>query len=484
MDRPVSGKLNVTGNRFFTVNVDTKPINRKIYIEVFMKSYKKLMTAALLFLQCFLLMPIQASAGSFHYPPDTDGELVVVIDPGHGGNNLGADYNGYLEKEMNMTVANAMYEELCKYEGITVYMTHTSADTAMSIQERADFAASVNADFVFCLHFNMSPENMLFGSEVWVSAFGEPNREGYRFGCVQMDTMREMGLFIRGVKTKFNDNGTDYYGILRYCEEYNIPAALIEHCHIDHEADVGFCDSEEELIAFGIADATSAAKYFGLKSELLGVDYSTYDKVPVLTPNALYVQQDSTDPDICMIEEAYVDMEKREIGINVTGCDYDSPMLYYSYSIDGGTTYTPYLAWPETDVMADYSPDTFTLKIAVPDGVSPAIIVKCVNQYDRYTESNLLTGYPIFVSEPEVTASDEQADSISEGNAFADISENSGHAGFKAPERKEDVDSEASFLDFLKLCLLVSCILFGALLITNIILTAKRRQKRKHRRRK
>lgn len=449
-----------------------------------MKKYRKLTAAVLVFLQCFLLWPIQAAADGFHYPPDTDGELVVVIDPGHGGDNLGADYNGFLEKNMNMTVADAMYEELSKYEGITVYMTHTSADTAMSIKERADFAASVNADFVFCLHFNMSPENKLFGSEVWVSAFGEPNREGYRFGCVQMDTMKDMGLYIRGVKTRFNDKGTDYYGILRYCEEYNIPAALIEHCHIDHEADVGFCDSEEDLIAFGIADATSAAKYFGLKSDILGVDYSTFDKVPLLTPDALYVQADDTDPDICMIEEAYVDMENRKIGITVTGCDYDSPMLYYAYSIDGGITYTPYLAWPEADVMTDYSPDTFTLNIAVPDGVSPEIIVRGINQYDRYTESNILTGYPVFVSEPEVMMPPEPEGSISQSNAFTDVSENNGNAGFKAPEKREDKDSSASFLDFLKLCLLASCVLFAALLITNMIQARQRRQKRKHRKRR
>ena len=89
----------------------------------------------------------------FYYPNDKDGKLVIVIDPGHGGENLGADYNGFLEKEMNMIVANAMYDELSKYDGISVYMTHTSADTDMTIQKRADFAASVQADFLFCLHF-------------------------------------------------------------------------------------------------------------------------------------------------------------------------------------------------------------------------------------------------------------------------------------------------------------------------------------------
>lgn len=420
-------------------------------------------------------------AEGFRYPLDTDGQLVIVIDPGHGGKNLGADYNGFLEKEMNMTVANAMYEELSQYEDVTVYMTHTSADTDMSIQERADFAASVNADFLFCLHFNMSPENKLFGSEVWVSAFDDLNREGYRFGCVQMDTMKEMGLYLRGVKTKLNEKGTDYYGILRYSREYGIPAALIEHCHIDHEMDIGFCDSQEELIAFGVADATAVAKYFGLRSEILSVDYSDYDNIPSVSPQTLYAQADTTDPDICVIEEAYIDLEAHKLGVTVTGCDYDTPMLYYAYSIDGGITYTPYLAWPETDVMEGKSPDTFTFEIDVPDGVSPAVIVRGINQYDRYTESNLLSGYPVFVTTPEEIVLPQETP---ESQDMQDVSGNEEYKGFKAPVREEEEDGGFTFFRFLQLCLFAAVILFAALLITNLVIAGKKRQKRKRRKRK
>ena len=65
-----------------------------------------------------------------------------------------------------------MEEELKKYDGIEVYVTR-QGDEDMSLKERADFAASKNADFLFCLHFNTSLERNLFGSEVWISAFGE-----------------------------------------------------------------------------------------------------------------------------------------------------------------------------------------------------------------------------------------------------------------------------------------------------------------------
>lgn len=426
-----------------------------------------------------IIPPIDANAASFDYPLDNDGQLIIVIDPGHGGDNLGADYNGYLEKEMNMKVANAMCEELKKYDGITVYLTHSSAEDNMSIRERAEFAASVNADYLFCLHFNMSVDNKLFGSEVWISAFGEENREGYRFGCIQMDTMKEMGLFLRGVKTKLNDDGKDYYGILRYCQEFDIPAALIEHCHLDHKNDTDFCDSEADLLAFGIADATSVAKYFGLKSSILNVDYSDFSEKPILSAGTLYAQADTTDPDICLIEETYVDREHNKIGVLVTAHDYDTPMLYYSYSIDGGNTFTPYLEWPATDVLKGYSPDSFTLDIEIPEGIAPSIVVRGINLYDRYTESNALSGYSAFISisdVPEQTIEDKEVLS-------SDISSNTDFDPYKPPQQKAPRDRDITFLYFLQLCLFVAILIFVCLFITNLILTGKKHHKRnKHKR--
>ena len=38
--------------------------------------------------------------------------IVVVIDPGHGGENAGAIYGGYIEKTLTLNTALAMKEEL------------------------------------------------------------------------------------------------------------------------------------------------------------------------------------------------------------------------------------------------------------------------------------------------------------------------------------------------------------------------------------
>ena len=39
--------------------------------------------------------------------------LVIVIDPGHGGKNLGAQYDGFVEKEMTMAAARARRIPTC-----------------------------------------------------------------------------------------------------------------------------------------------------------------------------------------------------------------------------------------------------------------------------------------------------------------------------------------------------------------------------------
>lgn len=372
--------------------------------EKWMKLYKRIsyLLGAAFFAAFSLTMDVAAE--NYHFNSDDDGELVVVLDPGHGGENLGADYNGYIEKEMNMIVANAMYEELSKYEGITVYMTRTGdVETDISLKDRAKFAKEVNADYLFCLHFNMSANNNFYGTEVWVQSSGQENRDGYAFASVQLETMADMGLYVRGAKTRLNDKGTDYYGILRHCKEYGIAAALIEHCHVDNDTDTGFCDSIEDLEAFGRADATSVAKFFGLSSKELGVDYSDYVIPADIEEDKEYLMHDVTEPEVSVLYLEECDYENYTVTLTIKGSDSDTPMLYYAYSLDGGETFSEVYPWPDTDIMAGTSPESFRLTLDIKPGTTPVIVTRVYNKYDRYTDSNVLTGFSLFPELEEIS---------------------------------------------------------------------------------
>lgn len=323
----------------------------------------------------------------------------VVIDPGHGGENLGAQYKDYTEKEMTMIVAQAMKEELEQYEGIEVYLTR-EGDAELSLKGRAEYAAQMDADFLFCLHFNMSEHHTLFGAECWVSAFGENYSKGYSFASAEMELLTEKGLYSRGIKTRLNDKGTDYYGIIRQAVELDVPCVLIEHCHLDQANDQPYYDHGEKLREFGRLDATAVAQYFGLYSETLQKDFRTYQRVEVAVPEGV-MRPDETEPEECAIELVEQDAESGDVTIRVTASDAESGMLYYNYSYDGGQHYSELIRWP------DRTADSFTVTIEIPLGTAPVLSVNAYNGYDLYTTSNELSLPAVEPEEPEADPQEE-----------------------------------------------------------------------------
>lgn len=386
-------------------------------------------------LGCFLSMGLFWLTG---LRAEAEEPIVVVLDPGHGGKNLGAEYEEYTEKEMTMVVAKAMKAELEQYEGIEVYLTHEDAGQDMSLEERAEFARNLDADFLFCLHFNMSEEHNKFGAEVWVSAFGDKYQKGYTFASVEMELLERKGLYSRGIKTRLNDDGEDYYGILRHATAKGVPAALIEHCHLDQENDWEFYDSREKLEQFGILDATAAAKYFGLRSKALGVDYSGYKNVEIPEP-VVPVKPDTSEPDVCAIEIKDIDGWTGEVTVQVSAADYDSYILYYSYSFDGGETFSDLQRWEPRDA------DSLTFVMKVPPDILPEAVVNVYNCYDRVTQSNHIS-LPSMHYEEAVEAGVMSAESSAgnrgeeAGGDWADLDGAAGGYGDGAEkaERKEE----------------------------------------------
>lgn len=406
-----------------------------------------------------------------------DEPVVVVIDPGHGGENLGAEYEDYVEKEMTMTVANAMKEELEKYDGIQVYMTRYG-DIAqdMTLEERSEFAQSVGADFMFCLHFNMSEQHTLFGAECWISAYGEAYSKGYGFASVEMELLQEMGLYSRGIKTRLNQKGTDYYGIIRTAAEREIPCVLIEHCHLDQENDKPFYDHDEKLKAFGRLDATAVAKYFRLRSEELGADYSGYQNADVPVPSGV-VKPDSTETDVCMIEVLDQNMETGEVTVQVSAMDYDSGMLYYAYSYDDGETFSGLQKW------GDKSQDTITFTMQVPPHIVPRIVVNGYNGYDLYKTSNTITLPSMDYKTQEELAKELADQEAVESAAVAESPREYREITYDTvPEENAQVTMSLGY--FLGVCGVCALLVLGMVLSLVLILRSRKRRRRRGMRRR
>lgn len=434
--------------------------------------------------------PVPAAAEEA--PAPAEDSVVIVIDPGHGGENLGGQYEDYTEKDMTLITANAMKAELEQYEGITVYLTRTD-DTDLTLEERCEYAASVNADFLFCLHYNLSTYHTLFGAETWISAFGEGYSKGYAFASIEMELLQELGLYSRGIKTRLNDAGTDYYGIIRHSTEQNMPCVLIEHCHLDQENDMPFYDHKEKLETFGRLDAEAVARYFGLRSESLGKDFTGYQNVSVPVP-AQTMKPDATPPDVCMIELIEQNMETGDITLSVSAADYDSGMLYYAFSYDGGETFSDLQKWP------DKSKDTFQFTITVPSGVVPQIIVNAYNGYDLYTTSNALN--LVSMRYGEDAASDTESNDLPDakeitkpdGNENTDeenavesasgsvVSGESSKENSQPENETKEQGRPVSTGYFLQVCLVCALLVFA--MVLSMIMILKGYKKRQRRRRK
>ncbi len=345
-----------------------------------------------LLIAIFLLFPVM-TANAAGRVQQTGHPIVIVIDPGHGGDNNGTTENGFLEKEMTMTTALAMKEALSQFDDVEIYLTHED-DKDLTLKERAQFAKKHNADFLISLHYNASETHLLYGAEVWISLIPEYHVPGYQLGTAILREFRDLGLPLRGIKTRRHSKGMDYYGILREAATLGLPAMIVEHCHVDNAKDSVFCDSRDELIAFGEADARAVAKYFGLKSTALDLDYSKeMTELPAVTPGELVGRavQDTTDPTLCEIslKEAIYDQDL--VTVEVKAEDPDSNLIYYAYSLDGGKTFCDNLIWPEGDVLTGEYKGLTDITLEIPDGTVPQICFKVTNPYDLSKTSNVLT---------------------------------------------------------------------------------------------
>lgn len=311
--------------------------------------------------------------------------VVIVIDPGHGGTgdrNLGAQYNGISEKEITLTVANYIKSYLENFDNVTVYMTRTT-DTVVSLENRVKYAKSVNADFMFSIHFNASVEHDLCGSEVWVSAYDKYYENGYEFASAEVAELSQLGLYVRGIKTRLGSNG-DYYGIIRHARNYDVNAVIIEHCYLDHPADLAWLRSQTDPYqTLAIADATAIAKYFGLKSSKLSIDYSTYKNVDIATPTTV-MADDQTAPTVCTLNSAVKDKTTGNITASITAQDPETPIIYYRYSFDGGKNWSFVAAW-------NWSKTTDTVVIKDPTNKATSLTIQVYNQYDLKTISNTIS---------------------------------------------------------------------------------------------
>lgn len=201
------------------------------------------------------------------FAKDADGDLVIIVDPGHGGNDGGASsvVSDTDEAEINWEIATALKAELETYAGVKVYLTRGSAEW-FSNTGRGRYGIDLGADLFVSVHIN-SGSATASGIEV----YGTVNASYAAWTktlCEQIaaQVSAATGLYNRGYRTRTStvDATRDYYTMLDEAVKSGYSGLLIEHAYLSNESDAAYLESSENRFKIGAADATAIASYFGL----------------------------------------------------------------------------------------------------------------------------------------------------------------------------------------------------------------------------
>lgn len=209
------------------------------------------------------------------------GNLHIVLDAGHGGEESGAETiaNGetIFEKDLNLKIAKYLKEELEQYENVTVGMTRDN-DATVGLSTRPNLAVAEGADVLISIHNNAYGEICEYdnGCTVLVSKGQykeEIAKEGQRLGVNILQELSKLGIKDRGLLLRTSEDGAtypngeikDYYAIVNAGIREEMPAIIIEHAFMDNKTEYNtFLSSDEKLRELAKADARGIARYYQL----------------------------------------------------------------------------------------------------------------------------------------------------------------------------------------------------------------------------
>src|SRR5437762_5393834 len=190
---------------------------------------------------------------------------VVVLDPGHGGQDSGAMCGGVLEKDLTLDVARRI-DRLLNSEGIATLMTRVG-DTYVSLGDRAAFANRARKSILVSIHFNEDNKPVASGVETyyaahqitagsflasWLPFLWRPLSESPNPESQNLAGLIQEALVAR---TRAIDRGTQARQVF-VIANVTPPAALVEGGFLSNQEDISKLASEDyrDQIAAAVCD--------------------------------------------------------------------------------------------------------------------------------------------------------------------------------------------------------------------------------------
>lgn len=219
-----------------------------------------------------LAAALACAAGAYGenvYAKDGNGDIVIVIDPGHGGYDGGAisASTGDRESDLNWNIAKYMKAELETYAGVRVYVTRANNEWN-SNTGRAQFGKAVGADAIISIHNNSASSESASGYVAYGSV-AKDYVEVTKNLCLNMARYAQaagLNLYSNGylARSSTDDAGVDFYTVIDEGITAGIPTIIVEHCFLSNSSNAAFIHETANQKKAGAADATAVAEFFGL----------------------------------------------------------------------------------------------------------------------------------------------------------------------------------------------------------------------------
>jgi len=190
---------------------------------------------------------------------------VVVLDPGHGGEDSGAMCGGVMEKDLALDVARRV-DRLLDSEGVATLMTRLG-DSYVSLADRAAFGNRVRESIFISIHFNEDNKPVASGVETyyavhqinsgstfgsWLPFFSRPPSNSPKPESQSLAGFIQEALVAR---TRSIDRGTQAKQFF-VIANVTSPAVLIEGGFITNQDELSKLASEDyrDQLAAAVAD--------------------------------------------------------------------------------------------------------------------------------------------------------------------------------------------------------------------------------------
>ena len=173
-------------------------------------------------------------------------DKMIILDPGHGGNDTGALRGSVLEKDITLQIALKVRDCL-REKGLTkIVMTRTS-DTTLTLDDRVQTSNNYNADIFVSIHINASVKSEIKGIETHYYT-----ENGYEVAkIIHQELIDNVDAMDRGLfKSKFY--------VINHTEA---PAVLLELGFISNDSERNALLSEQRQTDSAQAIADGIVKY-------------------------------------------------------------------------------------------------------------------------------------------------------------------------------------------------------------------------------